>query len=438
MSRQTGVYLVMEVTGRSGEAVRAPWVVTVALAALILAGCSSSGQSGRPSTEVGPSSSPTTTTAATPTTSPNGSPAKPVAIGFSDPVHGLLLVQSCGSLSCSSWVEITTDGGRYWQPRPPFATYPATDYIKVQGVAVENPTPNPNRFGVDGVVLASASDAWAYGPGLFVTHDGGREFRRISVGAPVLSVVASGGQVWVLEQRCFVVKHPTYSANACDRSVLLTGAANGDTLRPVVDQPPGFALAPGYEPGTQFPLEVVAAGPELGVLAGVFGLDVTNDGGRTWRQDDYPCRSRYVSGGWPGGSVARDPSGSLWLVCAGEPSAGFQPKQLWRSFDDGRTWLGPYELLGAGYADTLDVVSTTEAWAYGARAPILHSTDGGRTWKAMLVNYFNSAFGGPRGFSAIGPDDAWIVAPQSGAPFPTKLFRTTDGGGNWFSGQLRG
>jgi len=149
------------------------------------------------------------------------------------------------------------------------------------------------------------------------------------------------------------VKHPTYSVNACDRSVLLTGAANGGTLRPVVDQPPRFALAPGYEPGTQFPLEIVAARPELGVLAGVFGLDLTSDQGRTWREDDYPCRPPYVTTGWPAGSVALDSSGSLWLACAGEPTAGFQPKQLWRSFDDGRSFDRRWRDLVLGAAARL-------------------------------------------------------------------------------------
>ncbi|MGD0084926.1 MAG: hypothetical protein ABSD78_17275 [Acidimicrobiales bacterium] len=390
--------------------------------AVALAACTSS----TPATST-TSTLPSTTVPAT-TAVPATTLTNPVAISFSDVEHGLLLMQSCRGSSCTSWVEITADGGDHWQARPAFVTYSTT----------ENPAQNPNRLGVDAVVLASARTGWAYGPGLFVTHDGGLQFTRVKVSAAVLGVAALGSQVWVLEQRCFVVKQGGNSTDACGRSVLLTGPASGDTLSPVADQPPGFSLAPGYEEGTQFPLEIVSVEPNVAVLAGVFGLDVTTDGGRTWRQASYPCRSPYDSSDWMPGSVALDPGGSLWLVCAAGPGAGFQRKQLWRSFDGGQSWLGPYQLSSVGYADTLDAVTSTAAWAYGGRAPIFHSTDGGHSWTPILASRFNSGTGGPRGFSAIGPDDAWVVAPQSqSAPLPTELFRTTDGGRTWVSLQLR-
>ena len=352
----------------------------------------------------------------------------PIAISFSDGEHGLLLLQGCGASICKSWVEITADGGKHWQIRPTFVAEPAIDSSYGQGVVIKN----PNRSGVDAAFLTSASDGWAYGPGLFVTRDGGRQFRRVKVSAGVLGVAASAGQVWVLEQRCFIVKQKHATVTACARSVLLTGPTDGVTLKPVAEQPPGFPLETGYTPGTQFPLEIVHAKSNLIVLAGVFGLDVTTDGGRTWRQSRYPCGKEYVNSGWTPGSVAADPSGSLWLVCAGEPGTGFQDKQLWRSYDGGNSWLGPYRLSPVGYADTLGRRHLRrQRGPTGARASIFHSTDGGRTWKAMLVGRFNNSTGGPRGLGAIGADVAWIVA------FPAQLLRTVDGGRTWSLVQLR-
>ena len=394
-------------------------VMLMAMATALSAGTTSAMATSTTSVKVA-SVVPSTTTAA------GLSLSYPIAISFSDGEHGLLLLQGCGTSICKSWVEITADGGKHWQIRPTFVTEPAIDSSYGQGVVIKN----PNRSGVDTAFLASASDGWAYGPGLFVTHDGGRQFSRVKVSAGVLGVAASAGKVWVLEQRCFLVKQKHATATECARSVLLTGPVDGMTLKPVAQQPPGFPLETGYPPGTQFPLGIVHAKSNLIVLAGVLGLDVTTDGGRTWRQIRFPCRPPYANSDWPG-YAAVDPSGSLWLVCAGAPGAGFQDKQLWRSYDAGRSWLGPYQLSAVGYADTLDVVSSTTAWAYGPRAPIFHSTNGGRSWKMMLVGRFNNATGGPRGFGAIGVGDAWIVA------YPTELLRTVDGGKTWSSVQLR-
>ena len=349
----------------------------------------------------------------TPSTTPKSATAlgasspSPVAISFSDAEHGLLLLQGCSASLCTSLVEVTTNGGKNWKPRPAFLAYPTTASTRVQGA--------------DAVVFGSARDGWAYGPGLFVTHDGGRHFHRMKVSAPVLAVEAAGGQVWVLEQRC--------SRNSCGHTVLLTGPAGGNTLGPVTE-PPGFPLGPGYVQGQQFPLAIVGAERHLVVLGGVVGLDVTTNGGRTWRQSRYPCQGPYVNSASAPGAVDLDPSGSLWLMCAGQPEGGYQPKQLWRSLDGGRKWLGPYQLSAHGYADSVDAVSATEAWAYGDHS-ILHSADGGHNWRATLVIGFNGGTGGPIGFSAVGHEDAWAVVPTRYTSLPTELYRTTDGGRTW-------
>jgi photosystem II stability/assembly factor-like uncharacterized protein len=358
----------------------------------------------------------------------------PVAMTFVDTAHGFVLSQGCTKSVCEAWVDATADGGERWQAQPAFVAYQAADNVKT--ALPESQVPNPDRLGADGLVFMSAEDGWAYGPGLFVTHDGGREFRRLNVSSPVLGVVASGGRVWVLEQRCLPANQSNDGGwpSKCDRSVLLSGPVGGDSLSPVGGQIPGFPLAPGAMDGSQFPTEIVHANSILAVLAGPYGLDVTNNGGRTWRRASYPCKGMYggnvVSSGWGPGSVAMDPTGSIWLVCAGEPGAGQQPKQLWRSLNNAKTWLGPYPLSWSGYADTIYPVSSTVAWNYGSRAPVLRSTNGGHTWKALLESVFNDAEGGPAAFSAIGTQDAWAIPSDQ---VPTEVLRTTNGGRSWQS-----
>jgi photosystem II stability/assembly factor-like uncharacterized protein len=353
---------------------------------------------------------------------------------FVDAAHGFVLLQGCTESTCESWVDVTGDGGERWKAQPALVAYLAADNLKT--ALPDGPVPNPNKLGAASLVFTSANDGWAYGPGLFVTHDGGREFRRLNVSAPVLSVVASEGRVWVLERRCLPANRNRdggYS-NMCDRPMLLSGPVGGDSLSPVVGQIRGFPLASGAMPGSQFPTEIVHASSKVAVLAGPYGLDVTNNGGRTWLRASYPCKGMYggnvVSSGWGTGSVAMDPTGSIWLICAGEPGAGQQPKQLWRSPNNAQTWFGPYPLSWSGYADTVYAISSTTAWNYGSRAPVLRTTDGGRTWRPLLESVFNDAEGGPAAFSAIGTQDAWAIPSNQ---VPTEVLRTTNAGRSWQS-----
>jgi hypothetical protein len=349
----------------------------------------------------------------------------PAAMTFADSSHGLILVEKCLPTVCQASVETSSDGGERWQPRRPFVSFPPSDLADFPGY----PISNPNRHGVTAIDLADAVDGWAYGPGLFVTHDGGRRFHRVKVQASVIAVAAAGGTVWVLEQRCFL-KH---ELNECARSVLLTGPIGGDTLTPVARQPPGFPLAQGYTAGTQFPTVIVHPGVDL-VLASVPGLDLSTDSGRTWHQEVYPCRSPDLSS--EGRTVSADPSGSLWLVCAGQSGGGYESKQLWRSFDGGQSWLGPYSLPSGGYGGVIAATSTV-AWGPWNRAPIFHSTDGGHSWHPLLTGHFNGAFGGPAAFSDVGSDDAWAIDPLGQMPFPRTLYRTTNGGRSWSTVRLK-
>jgi hypothetical protein len=247
----------------------------------------------------------------------------------------------------------------------------------------------------------------------------------VKVSADVLSLAASGGRVWVLEQRCFAVTKKGYSTENCARPVLLTGPADGDSLSPVVNQPPGFSSESGGYGG-----EFVLAGSHVEVPAGIFSLDITTNSGRTWRRSQYPCRSLYATSDRQPGSIGLDPSGSLWLICSQGPTAGYEPKQPWRCIDGAQRWFGPYRLESLGYADTVVPVSSTEAWRYGGRSQIYHSNDGEHSWKAMLGSFAN--YGGPQAFGVFGLEDAWVVAPQEiDTPFPAELWRMTDGGRAW-------
>src|SRR5438067_5918756 len=86
--------------------------------------------------------------------------------------------------------------------------------------------------------------------------------------------------------------------------------------------------------------------------------------------------------------VARSHS-DLWLFCAGEPSAGQQLKQIFRSADQGRHWNGmvnhhltfdPGLFPGSGYLNDVEVVSATTAWVALYRGGVWSTRDGGHAW----------------------------------------------------------
>jgi hypothetical protein len=147
----------------------------------------------------------------------------------------------------------------------------------------------------------------------------------------------------------------------------------------------------------------------------------TVDRGAHWNALDDPCAGTPYPRS-PSATMSRAPDGSLWVVCAAQPGAGQQAKQLVTSADGGRTWQVRGALESAGYGTRVVPFSAVDAWRTGPRADLYRTTDGSR-WTSVAV-MGDAAGGGDSHFAAFDPETA--VYFQDGS-----VYATRDGGHSW-------
>ena len=307
---------------------------------------------------------------------------------------------TCTSGSCAAMAR-TSDGGTTWSPAPA----PATAMAEGPGQATS---------GVSGLRFADLQDGWAYGPDLWVTHDGGTTWARVTIpglpaNAPVFALETAGGIVHaaVLDGGNFrVASSPVASDNWTVSPVqvpvgagpvpavqlVLSGAAGWlvENDRTVVG---GARLASGtwvaWTPpcadvvGPAFlaassPTELAAA-CDVGLWSNPTGdhLYVSHDGGSTFTPSGTAAPLTMAA-------MAAMASPSV-VVVGGSDATG---SVLVATTDAGRTW-SVVARLPAGQIADLGFTTATQGVVIvggaGASASLLMTRDGGQTWHAVVA-----------------------------------------------------
>lgn len=150
---------------------------------------------------------------------------------------------------------------------------------------------------------------------------------------------------------------------------------------------------------------------------------LTRDGGKTWRPVSLPC------GGFA--SVVSPQVG--FTLCAGQPGAGAQAKDLFATADGGEHWQQMagsqqgQQLPRSGYASGLFFLDADHGWLTEDRGGLVATADGGRTWNALPVPPPGEEhFLGPVRFFT--PLQGYLVARTGGQSL---LLATADGGKTW-------
>jgi photosystem II stability/assembly factor-like uncharacterized protein len=344
-------------------------------------------------------------------------------IAFAAPArgYGLFTGRSSNNIRCTESVGSTSDGGAVFGHLAAVLSYNCADLSPAAGLATDG-----------------RGDLFVYGPGLFVSHDGGRGWTRSAEPGRVLSVEAIGRSVWMVQAVC---PHPATAASAC--ALRLTESANGGRTWRARQAPAGSAVAsdsPALLTGLQTWL--LRTGPSSAYLFGAPGgahgiapLWYTATAGRTWSKRQLTC-SRAASW-YVAASVA--PEETLFAVCAGEPSAGNQFKVAARSTTGGRTWTlhgcpnGQAfcnDTLTGGYLGQISAISASTAFLVGSRSQLLVTRDGGAKWQG--VRAVTAGQGGSTGqVIFFGAKDGIVTGNDDNANEQIALWHTTDGGERW-------
>lgn len=252
----------------------------------------------------------------------------------------------------------TTDHGRHWfaVPAPP-APYAAPGRSPVAGA-------------VSSVRFADTQDGWAFGPGLWATHNGGRTWRQLSLGGwPVQSLEADGGRVLAV----------TISCLRCSRFRVYAAPVARDRWRQV---PGGYGTG-GTAAAQTGPAVTVAAGTGFVTVPAPLGprqprrpslLTGPADGSARWHRLSTPC----PKWAW-NAQAAATPGLALVLGCAGQPGAGNQMKDPYFSPGRGGTWQPLAGLSSGGYLGTVSITPAGTIVLSGYLIPVDVSWDGGRT-----------------------------------------------------------
>src|SRR5205823_5826221 len=178
--------------------------------------------------------------------------------------------------------------------------------------------------------------------------------------------------------------------------------------QPAVSPPP----QPAPPPPSFEPASVAFFDQDHGIVVGPFTtpgcesgcsgrIQITSDGGRTWTQV-LRTRHQIVS-------VTVFGTSDAWAV-ENDPCAYLCPALL-HSTDGGRTWkkLGEVNVINPSF------VSSTLGYAVayqrdGANAPVVTTTDGGRTWRQVSRPCGPNTYSGWGEYPAfVSPTHGWIL-----------------------------
>jgi photosystem II stability/assembly factor-like uncharacterized protein len=166
---------------------------------------------------------------------------------------------------------------------------------------------------------------------------------------------------------------------------------------------------------------------------------LTTDGGATWSEHSVPCHMAAMSA-----SLSVAPDGTLFVVCAGDPSAGFQPKSVVRSTDGGARWTvemscdidvprpgpGCSSYVNGGYLGVIDAVSPSTVFLCGGRSSLLVSRDDGARW-APVRPLIGDTSGGSGPVIFFNQHDGVTMANNPRSQDELTIWSTSDGGVSW-------
>jgi hypothetical protein len=340
---------------------------------------------------------------------------QPISVTFISQTIGAVIGQAgtpghCQTADCTSLAG-TADYGVTWY-----------------GVNAPVTGPPDGPAGVSQLRFLDINDGWAFGPALWVTHDGGGHWAQEQMpGLRVTSLETAGNRAFGLFGTC-TGSGSAYGAH-CTSFSLYSSAEGSDQWTLVPGPSSGLAALAGQAGSASL---VLAAG--RGYLLAPSGELLSGPlTGAAWTvaSPAVPCKPAAPgAGGQPTAAFLAADSAQLVLVCASPaPGDGSQLKSVFQSADGGATWSA------AGPAPATGTVASFAAQPGGmlvlaTDSGIYRSVNGGATWRLAAASPAGAP-AGQAGFSYVG-----MTSMSNGVALPAdpdlhEVFTTSDGGNTW-------
>jgi len=333
-------------------------------------------------------------------------------IGQADP--GASSGASCAGSRCTS-VARTSDAGQTW-------------------VGVHAPATGPvdGAAGTGQVRFLNLHNGWAFGPGLFVTHDGGQDWAQVDTyGLRVTDLETVGSRVFALFASC--TGGGSAFAAHCTRFTLYSSPAGRTGWAPV------GAATTGLTDGAASEAASLVLTGSRGYLLGPDGSVYSGpvDGSAAWARVSSAIPGCHVGGALAAGQAGGQPAGvqlaaanSRELIAACTPAGGGRATVL-SSPNGGVSWLQMGTPPASGTIYSL-AASPSENLVLGTSTGIAVLPAGEISWRMATLG----ARGPAGGFGYVGmtTDEQGIALPANTAE--GTVWFTFDSGKTWKPSQV--
>jgi photosystem II stability/assembly factor-like uncharacterized protein len=284
---------------------------------------------------------------------------------------------------CGSIIQ-TTNGGRA--------------FTAIRAPAASLVTAESGTSGYSEVRFADANNGFAYGPNLYVTHNGGASWHQVDIGGTVTDLAISGGQVFAAVEPTTgsgKLMHAPVSSDAWSAvgaagdvsgglwvqgSDLIvqsgTGTGIGTNVLVSGDGGQSFTAHPAPSPG--LPCLFAAPTPPVVWARCATGMD-----SGVWRSSDGGANFTAVV------STGLSLPNSAPFAAASSSTAVVGYQQLYRTTNDGSTWnqTGPTGIRWAylGFTDATHGVALGFAGQNATDERLYYTTDAGQTYHRVSL-----------------------------------------------------
>lgn len=279
--------------------------------------------------------------------------------------------------------------------------------------------PPDGSSGVSQIRFLEPRNGWAYGPGLYVTHNSGRSWARAGgVRGRVIDLATVNSSAYAVGASC--TGAGSDYASGCTSFALYTSPFWSDSFQPVA----GVSGRGQVQPGG---LQLTNGSGYL--LAGQVLFSGSPNGG-PWqpiavRSGTVPaCLAATGHQVAPGesGLLAPGPGGNVYLLCQHAGGGG----SLYSSADTGASWRLDGRVSAQGTGTSLAVAAASGTLVLATTTGIYYSLDGRRWQQASLTGQPPSG-----GFAFVGMTTQQAGVAVAMAQGTRQIYITTDGAHSW-------